>query len=157
MIHNDVLRSLRYMLNLRDSNLAEIWELAGAKIPLENVQQYLKSVDDPGVVICPDETMAQFLDGLIYFRRGKDPTRPPMPVELPVTNNIVLKKLRVAFELKEEDIAVLLRQAGFEVSGPELSAFFRRPGHPNYRDCGDQYLRNFLKGLSQSGHLKPRR
>ncbi|MGZ3670556.1 MAG: DUF1456 family protein [Bdellovibrionota bacterium] len=157
MIHNDVLRSVRYMLNLRDINMSGIWELAGPQIPLEKIQQYLKSEDDPGFVACPEEVMAQFLDGMIYFRRGKDPARPPMAVELPVTNNIVLKKLRVAFELKEEDIVAVLRQAGFEVSGPELSAFFRRPGHPNYRECGDQYLRNFLKGLSQSAHIKPKR
>jgi uncharacterized protein YehS (DUF1456 family) len=157
MIHNDVLRSLRYMLNLRDTNLGGIWELAGPPVPLENIQRYLKTEDDPGFEACPDDLMAQFLDGLIYYRRGKDPARPPIPIELPTTNNVVMKKLRVAFELKEDDIVTLLRQAGFEVSGPELSAFFRRPNHSNYRPCGDQYLRNFLKGLSQSQHLKPKR
>ncbi len=157
MIHNDVLRSVRYILNLRDTKLLEILELAGPTIPLEALQKYLKIEEDPEFLACPDETMAQFLDGLIYFRRGKDPSRPPIPVELPVTNNVVLKKLRVAFELKEENIVEILHQAGFAVSAPELSAFFRRHSHPNYRDCGDQYLRNFLKGLAQSPHIKPKR
>lgn len=157
MILNDVLRSLRHMLNLRDAKILEILALADTKITLEAVQKYLTAEDEPGFVPCPDEVMARFLDGLIYFRRGKDPTRPPMPIELPVTNNIVLKKIRVAFELKEEDILEILRQAGFAVSPPELSAFFRRKDHPNYRECGDQYLRNFLKGLTQSSHIKPKR
>lgn len=157
MIHNDVLRSVRYMLNLRDSKMLEILELAGPGVPFESLQRFLKSEEEAGFEQCPDELMAQFLDGLIYFRRGKDPSRPPLAPELPVTNNIVLKKLRVAFELKEEDIVKLLTQAGFAVSAPELSAFFRRRGHPNYRDCGDQYLRNFLKGLSSSEHVKPKR
>lgn len=150
MIHNDVMRSVRHMLNLRDPKILEILSLAGPSIPLEEVQAYLKHEEEPGFMPCPDEIMAQFLDGLIYFRRGKDPSRSPPPAELPVTNNIVLKKLRVAFELKEQDIVDLLLRAGFNVSAPELSAFFRRREHSNYRPCGDQYLRNFLKGLTQT-------
>jgi uncharacterized protein YehS (DUF1456 family) len=65
-----------------------------------------------------------------------------------MTNNLVLKKLRVAFELKEDDMLAVLHDAGFEVSRPELSALFRAPTHKNYRACGDQLLRNFLKGLT---------
>jgi uncharacterized protein YehS (DUF1456 family) len=144
-----VLRSLRYMLNFRDQNIAEIIQLAGIDVPLEVIKDYLRHEEDPDFRLCPDDVMAAFLDGLIYSKRGKDPARPAIPPEFPITNNIVLKKLRVAFELKEEDVVTLLRQSGFEVAAPELSAFFRRRGHPNYRDCGDQYLRNFLKGLTQ--------
>ena len=149
MIHNDVLRSVRHMLHLRDHKMVEIFALAELEVPLDIVQDYLKNEEDPEFRQCPDEIMASFLDGLIYFKRGKDPNRPSLPIELPVTNNTVLKKLRVAFELKESDIVQILGEAGFPVSAHELSAFFRRTGHPNYRECGDQYLRNFLKGLTQ--------
>ena len=138
------------MLNLRDTKLLEILKLADAEVSLEEFQRYLKSEDADGFLLCPDEVMAHFLDGLIYFRRGKDPSRPTLPMEFPVTNNTVLKKLRVAFELKETDIIEILSKAGFAVSAPELNAFFRRKDHSNYRECGDQYLRNFLKGLTQS-------
>jgi uncharacterized protein YehS (DUF1456 family) len=65
-----------------------------------------------------------------------------------VTNNVVLKKLRVAFELKDSDIISLIEQSGLRVSKGELGAFFRRPDHRNYRECGDQFLRTLLKGLS---------
>jgi uncharacterized protein YehS (DUF1456 family) len=85
---------------------------------------------------------------VITYKRGKDEGRPPQPVELPVTNNTVLKKLRVAFELKDDDIIALLRRTGLGLSKAELGALFRRPDHRNYRECGDQVLRNFLKGLS---------
>ncbi|MDO9188928.1 MAG: DUF1456 family protein, partial [Sulfurimicrobium sp.] len=91
-----------------------------------------------------------FLDGLIILRRGKMEPRPEEPVkkqERRLTNNAILKKLRVAFELKEEDMHKILELAGFSVSKPELSALFRLKGHKNYRTCGDQLLRNFLKGL----------
>jgi uncharacterized protein YehS (DUF1456 family) len=70
------------------------------------------------------------------------------PVEKRVTNNVVLKKLRVAFELKDIDMHQILADAGFPISKPELSALFRQPGHKNFRLCGDQLLRNFLKGLT---------
>ncbi|EJT85382.1 hypothetical protein PPS11_09614 [Pseudomonas putida S11] len=73
--------------------------------------------------------MAHFLDGLVIHRRGKDDSRPPQPIELPVTNNLILKKLRVAFELKEDDLHAILKSVNFPVSKPELSALFRKAGH----------------------------
>ncbi|MBH3716247.1 DUF1456 family protein, partial [Pseudomonas aeruginosa] len=81
-------------------------------------------------------------------RRGLAAPRPLPPLELPLSNNMILKKLRVAFELKEEDLHAILASVDFPVSKPELSALFRKPGHSNYRTCGDQLLRNFLKGLT---------
>ena len=64
-----------------------------------------------------------------------------------LTNNDILKKIRVALELKDEDIIHILKLADFEVSKSELNALFRKPDHPNYKECGDQLLRNFLNGL----------
>ncbi|MBG5125015.1 DUF1456 family protein, partial [Pseudomonas aeruginosa] len=81
-------------------------------------------------------------------RRARDVARPLPPLELPLSNNMILKKLRVAFELKEEDLHAILDSVDFPVSKPELSALFRKPGHSNYRTCGDQLLGNFLKGLT---------
>ncbi|MGI0883316.1 DUF1456 family protein, partial [Pseudomonas aeruginosa] len=80
--------------------------------------------------------------------RAPPPPPPLPPLELPLSNNMILKKLRVAFELKEEDLHAILASVDFPVSKPELSALFRKPGHSNYRTCGDQLLRNFLKGLT---------
>lgn len=148
MIHNDVLRGLRYMLNISDGKLVDIIALGGLAVPIEAVRTYLKKEDEAGFVRCPDAVMGHFLDGLVVHRRGKDDTRPPQPVQLPVTNNDILKKLRVAFELREDDIRQILERVDFPVSKPELSALFRKVGHDNYRPCGDQLLRNFLKGLT---------
>ncbi len=147
MINNDVLRSVRYMLNVSEFKLVEIIQLGGGNISQATLNAYIKREEEPGFVECDQRTMVHFLNGLIYFKRGKDETRPPLPYELP-TNNVVLKKLRVAFELKDEDIIQILDQAGFKISKTELSAFFRKEGHPNFRPCGDQFLRNFLKGLT---------
>jgi len=95
------------------------------------------------------ELTAHFLDGLIIHRRGKQKGHKPRPVEIPVTNNTVLKKLRVAFKLREDDIIEILESTGFSVSKTELSALFRAEDHRNYRKCGDQLLRYFLKGLAE--------
>lgn len=148
MINNDVLRSLRFMLDIGDAKVAEISGLAGLETSAAHIGACLKKEDEPGFTPCTDELLAHFLDGLVIFRRGRDDSRQPPPIELPLSNNTVLKKLRVAFELKEDDLHAILQAADFPVSKPELSALFRKAGHSNYRVCGDQLLRNFLKGLT---------
>ena len=104
--------------------------------------------NEPGAVLCSDPLLARFLDGLVVWRRGRDESLPPRPVEDRISNNLVLKKLRVAFELKDVDMHEVFSGAGFPITKPELTALFRQPGHKNYRPCGDQILRNFLKGLT---------
>lgn len=148
MLNNDVLRSVRNMLDIRDAKVIEIAKLTNYEAKLEQVVAFLKKEDEPGFEYCDDKFMAHFLDGLIIYKRGKQEGK-PLPATQPVmNNNLVLKKLRVAFELKEEDILALLEKAGFEASKAEVSAFFRKEDHRNFRTCGDQFLRNFLKGLT---------
>lgn len=150
MINNDALRAIRYMLDLSDGRVVEIIQLADPAFPIvkEDVQAFLKKDDEPGYLECRDKVLAHFLDGLVVFCRGRDESRPPRPVEKRVTNNVVLKKLRVAFELKDVDMHQILESVGFPVSKPELSALFRQPDHKNFKLCGDQLLRHFLKGLT---------
>jgi uncharacterized protein YehS (DUF1456 family) len=64
-----------------------------------------------------------------------------------VTNNDILKKLRIALQLQDTDIVDILKLADFEASTSEVNALFRNPEHKNYRECGDQLLRRFLDGL----------
>ncbi len=150
MINNDVLRSIRYMLDLSDSKVAGIARLPNPAFAIENsdVPAWLLKEGEPGYQACSDEVLAHFLDGLIIHRRGRDDSLPARPVDKRITNNVVLKKLRVAFELKDVDMHQIFVDAGFPVSKPELSALFRQSGHKNFRACGDQLLRNFLKGLT---------
>jgi len=64
-----------------------------------------------------------------------------------MTNNDIIKKLRVALQLRDEDIVKILSLVDFKTTTTELSAIFRKEDHPNYKECGDQLLRNFLNGL----------
>ncbi|HEY9512823.1 MAG TPA: DUF1456 family protein [Rhodanobacter sp.] len=150
MINNDVLRAVRYMLDLSDARVAAIIQLAEPTLVLsrDEVQALLKKEGEAGGLECSNRVLALFLDGLVVDRRGRDESRPPRPLEKHVTNNVVLKKLRVAFELKDVDMHQILAAAGFPISKPEMSALFRQSGHKNFRPCGDQLLRNFLKGLT---------
>ena len=148
MMHNHVLRSVRYMLDMSEGQLIEILKTTGTPVSPEVMSRYLKKEDEEGYMEVPDEVMANFLNGLITFKRGKDDRFPAPEVEKRLTNNIMLKKLRVAFELKTEDMISVLTAADFKVSEGELSAFFRKEGHKNYRPCGDQVMRYFLKGLT---------
>lgn len=148
MTNNDVLRSLRFLLNTHNAKIVEICALAGQTVHEADIFNYMKNDDDPAFVPCPDETLAHFLNGLIIYKRGKDEKRPAPPIELPMTNNQVLKKLRVAFELKEDDMLRIISANGLGFTKAELSALVRAKDHRNYRPAGDQVLRNFLKGLT---------
>ena len=150
MSNNDVLRAVRYMLDLSDARLAQIIALADPSLVpgREEVQAMLKKDDEPGAAACRDRVLAAFLDGLVTSLRGPDPNRPSRPPEKRIDNNMVLKKLRVAFKLQDADMHEILAAAGMPVSKPEMSALFRQPGHKNFRPCGDQLLRHFLRGLT---------
>ena len=150
MVNNDVLRSIRYALDISDPKTVEIIKLAGYEVDRPVVAGLLKKEDEEGYVECSDAIMRAFLDGLIIYKRGKSDARPEQGQQpgVPLHNNDILKKLRIAFELKENDLHDIMNLAGFNISRPELNALFRKEGHKNYRKCGDQVLRNFLKGLT---------
>jgi uncharacterized protein YehS (DUF1456 family) len=151
MTNNDLLRRLRYALNLNSESIAGICALAGHEIRPVDVIKLLKKEEEPGFVPCDDPTMTAFLDGLIISRRGVQEQRPgaaPAPPG-PLNNNLILRKLRIALELNEDAMLALLTKAGVRISKSELSAMFRATGHRNYKPCGDQFLRNFIRGLTQ--------
>jgi uncharacterized protein YehS (DUF1456 family) len=148
MLNNDVLRSIRYTLDASDGRIVQILADGGHTATIDEVRAYLRPEDSEGAVKMDDATMARFLDGLVISLRGKDDKHPAPPLEPRVTNNVVLKKLRVAFNLKEADLFAVFAAAECKISKPELSAFFRKADNPHYRPCNDQYLRYFLKGLT---------
>lgn len=139
------------MLNFSNAKIAEILQLGGFNPTREDLEHIFRDVNpesEDEKEDVSDELMAHFLDGLIYFKRGKSDKHPPRPIKIPVTNNDVLKKLRVVFKLREEQILSILKSVDFRVSSSELSALFRDEQHRNYRECGDQLLRYFLRGLT---------
>ena len=148
MINNDVLRRLRYALNLNDSAMVDVFAQGRRKVLPEMLEPLLKKEEQDGFAPLPDDLLNAFLDGLITTRRGKREGAPPPEAPALLTNNVILRKLKIALELRDDDVVSILQLADFRISRGELSAFFRQRDHKNYRECGDQVVRNFLQGLA---------
>lgn len=146
MMANDVLRRLRYTFDLSDANMIALFAEAEHKVTRTQVSAWLKNEDADGYEVCSDRTLAIFLNGFINQKRGKK-DGPQHPPESTLNNNIIFRKLKIALNLTSEDILFLLETANFPISQHELTAFFRKESHKNYRICNDQVLRNFLNGL----------
>jgi uncharacterized protein YehS (DUF1456 family) len=146
MNNNDILRRIRYVFDFGDSKMIAIFGMANLQVTRHQVSNWLKKDDDPDYRECSDTQLAIFLNGLINDKRGKKEGPQPKP-EKRLTNNIIFTKLKIALNLKAENVLEILALADFPMSKNELSSFFRKVGHRNYTDCKDQVLRTFLKGM----------
>ena len=156
MNNNDILRRLRYALDISDVNMVKIFELGDYQIDIPGVKSILKKEIEDGYVTLKNEELKKFLDGFVIFKRGKLELKPGQnaPVEEAFNpkknsnnNNIILKKLRIALEYKSDDMLKVFKLGGVEISEHELSALFRKRDNKNYKECGDKFIRVFLKGL----------
>ncbi|MDH5424348.1 MAG: DUF1456 family protein [Gammaproteobacteria bacterium] len=146
MTNNDILRRIRYTFDFNDDKMIAIFALADVEVTREQVSDWLKQDEDPAFKSCIDVTFASFLNGLIIEKRGKKDGPQPQP-EKRLTNNIIFRKLKIALNLKDDDVLEIMSLADFNISKHELSAFFRKADHKHYRDCKDQILRRFLHGM----------
>ena len=170
MNNNDILIRLRYALDIKDIDMVEIFKLGGIEVTKEEVLEMLTKSRDNGRneadkdgsgdeneanKKCNNAMLESFLNGLIIFRRGKQEPKPGQPEKPALSikdtvnvNNVMLKKLKIALALTSEDMLNIFEKAGVNITKGELSAIFRKEGHKNYKECGDKYARNFLKGLA---------
>ena len=146
MNNNDILRRLRYTFDYNDVKMMHIFGLADSEVSREQISNWLKKDDDPDFQSLYDIKLATFLNGLINDKRGKKEGEQPKP-EKTLNNNLILRKLKIALNLKDEDIVAILELADMTISKHEISAFFRNPNQSQYRQCKDQILRNFIHGL----------
>ena len=149
MTNNDILRRLRYALDINDAQVAATISRSGEETRPAQAGSWLKREGEDGFVEVSDTTLCRFLDGLIIEKRGPRPDGSiPEPLEFLSTNEI-LKKLRIALELRDDDMNAIFSQAEFVVTKAELGSFFRKEGHRNYRKCPEQVLRKFIQGLGK--------
>jgi len=169
MDNNDILIRLRYALDIRDIDMVEIFKLGGVELTHEKMRKmliksketyrYNNEVDEheeidekEDNIKCNNNTLESFLNGFIIFKRGKQEPKPGQP-ERPLLrsenpNNMLLKKLKIALSLTSDNMLDIFGKTGVMVTKGELGAIFRKEGHNNYQECGDNYARNFLKGLA---------
>lgn len=146
MNNNDILRRIRYSFDFDDSKVIEVFSLGNLEVTRAQISDWLKKEDDEAYVHCKDAEFAAFLNGLIVDKRGPR-DGPARENEQRLNNNQVLTKLKIALDLKADQVLELLSAGGLKLSKHELSAFFRKPGHKHWRECKDQCLRSFLKGV----------
>ena len=148
MTNNDILRRLRYTFDFNDDKMIQLFRNGGAEVTRAEVSNWLKGDDHPEQAAIIDKELASFLNGFIIEKRGKREGPQPKP-EKSLNNNMVLRKLKIALNLKDEDMLEILKLADLRISKHELSAFFRNPSQSQYRQCKDQILRNFLQGMQK--------
>lgn len=146
MTNNDVLRRIRYIFDFGDDKMIALFAQADCEVTREQVSSWMKKEDQDDYEAINDLQLATYLNGLINDRRGKKEGVQPVP-EKKLTNNIIFRKLKIALDFKDDDILAIMKLSDLRMSRHELSAFFRKAGHKHYRECKDQILRNFMKGL----------
>lgn len=159
MDNNDILIRLRYALEIKNSEMAEIFKLGGEDVSVPEVVRILKKSDDEeesdSQLTLTNRMLNSFLNGFIIYKRGKQEPKPgqanspdPSIENYNNINNILLKKVKIALSLTTEDMLDIFKKAGLNVSKGELGAFLRKEGHKNYKVCLGNFARNFLKGLT---------
>lgn len=160
MDNNDILIRLRYALEIKNKEMVEIFKLGGEEVPVPDVIKILTKSDEDedgnsDQIKCNNSMLDSFLNGLIIYKRGKQDPKPGQPdrQEPPINksanvNNLLLKKVKIALALTTEDMLEIFDEAGITVTKGELGALLRKEGHKNYKECGDKFARNFLKGLA---------
>ena len=148
MQNNDILRRLRFTFDLNDEKMLDIFALAEIYPRRDDVCNWLKKEDAADFETISDEKLASFLNGFISYNRGKKDGELPTP-EKRLTNNLILRKLKIALNLQDEDMIEIFMLVGVRISKSELGAFFRKDSHPKFVLCKDQFMRNFLQGLQR--------
>ena len=147
MTKNEILQKLQQLEGLDTDGVLEIFRLGGFEIPRQRVEGYLAQQEEKHYLDCGAEALGHFLDGLIVFKRGPSDKKPGTDQPVPLTNNLILKKLRIAYNLQEADLFAIFHAVDIEITKGELSSLFRKEEHKKFRLCPDSILELFLEGL----------
>ncbi len=148
MNNNDILKSLRYTLNLSDPHMLNMFKDVGVEVTQSELTNWFRKDDDHLFAPMYDNKLAAFLNAVIVLKRGKKEDVEIIH-EKKLNNNQILRKLKIAFNLKDNEMLEILALSDFTISKHELSALFRKPGQNQYRVCKDQILRKFVMGLQK--------
>lgn len=146
MINNDILRRIGKIFDLTDEKIIATFALNQCEINAEQLISFFKEKDDSSYQEITDVQLASFLNGLIIAQRGPS-DGPERETEQELTNNMIFNKVKIALSLKAEEVIAILELAELSLGKYELSAFFRNVNNKHYRDCSDDVLSTFLKGL----------
>jgi uncharacterized protein YehS (DUF1456 family) len=148
VLANDILRKIRYSLNLKDKEMIKIFHFGKEKMDHATLRTLLKKDNEKDFQLCTPLLLNSFFDGLIIFYRGVSQKKTISNQRPDISNNNILRKIRIALAYKDTDMLEVFKRNNTILSKSELSAFFRKKEHKHYKKCGDQWLRHFLHGLA---------
>jgi len=151
LTNNEILQLIATTFELNSIALIDIFALADVTITDEQATTWLKAEGDEAVESLSDTNLSVFLNGFINLKRGKREGEQPQP-QAHLNNNMIFQKLRIALDLKTEEIVDIFQLAKFDLSKHEVTAFFRKPGNKHYKECRDKTLKKFLQGVSTQLH-----
>lgn len=146
---NEILYRIKKALNLTNEEMIEAYRLEGYTMEMSRLDALLKRRLDKGFQLCSYEELGVFLDGLVTLKRGPSPKKNEEAEDIELTNNLILKKLRIALELKEPEIEIIFGLADVALTKQQLASLFRKEGHKNFKKCSDELLISFLEGLDE--------
>lgn len=146
---NDILYKIQKALNLTLEEMFKAYELESYTMTETDLKSMLKRRHDKDFKACSYEELGVFLDGLVTLKRGPSPHRSQDDEVVELTNNLILKKLRIALELKEPETEIIFGLGEVHLSKQELKSLFRKEGHKNFKACSDTLLHAFLDGLDE--------
>jgi uncharacterized protein YehS (DUF1456 family) len=146
---NDIFRQLTQALTLSTQDIQALFAVTDIDLSDKDVANLLKTDYQPGFSAMPDYILLIFLNNLIDQKRGKKADAEVAVIDkfAKVSNNDVLKKLRVAFTLHEQDLRDLLKLVTIELTKSDLAALFRKAGHEHFQACNDELVLDFIEGL----------
>ncbi len=146
---NEILFRIQKALNLTTEEILEAYKLEDYTMEASHLESLLKRRQDDGSILASYEELGVFLDGLVTLKRGPSPKKANEDEAVELTNNLILKKLRIALELKEPETEIIFGLAEVELSKQQLASLFRKKGHKNFKECSNELLMAFLDGLDE--------
>ena len=146
---NEILYKIQKALSLTEKEMLDIYALEEYNISETEIKSLLTRRQEKDFKICSYEALGVFLDGFITFKRGASPKKSETKEAIALSNNLILKKLRIALELKEAELEIIFGLADIELSKQQLSSLFRKESHKNFKLCSDTLLMSFLEGLDE--------
>jgi uncharacterized protein YehS (DUF1456 family) len=146
---NDILYKIQKALNLSQKEMLKAYELEAYEMSASHLDTLLKKHQEKEFKKCSFEELGVFLDGLVTLKRGPSPKKSSDEEAVELTNNLILKKLRIAMELKEPETEIIFGLGEAELSKQELKSLFRKETHKNFKACSDELLNAFLDGLDE--------
>jgi len=146
---NEVLYRIYKALNLSIDEMLDAYAMESYPMEQKNLEAMLERRTSKEFKLCSYEELGVFLDGLIALKRGPSPKKSGEDEAVTLTNNLILKKLRIALELKEPETEIIFNLSDVMLTKQELKSLFRKEGHKNFKSCPDELLLAFLEGLDE--------